>query len=150
MNARFLIFVVCLAAAAGSGCAHVTETGKTLWGSSTRQLESARDGAVAKTYRCAFADCFDTVLKLTADLPAGATEEQIKNHMVLFIKNPAKKMIVVMGVPGSVDTTEVGIFFTPSGNGALKVDLSSLSSSAKANAAELVFKQLGQFHEEVK
>ena len=49
-----------------------------------------------------------------------------------------------MGIKGNVDTTEVGIFFTQSNHTTVKLDVSSLSSSAKRKVAEAVFKELDQ------
>ena len=43
---------------------------------------------------------------------------------------------------GQVDTTEVGIFFTPQGAESVSVDISSLSSSAKMRVADFLFAEL--------
>lgn len=48
-----------------------------------------------------------------------------------------------MGIPGSVNTTEVGVFFTPRANAGTLVEVTSLSTHAKT-AAEIVFEQLGK------
>jgi len=52
--------------------------------------------------------------------------------------------MVLIGVPGSVDSTEVGVFFDPSQEGQIKIDVSSLSSVAKVTAAELIFTELNK------
>ena len=70
-------------------------------------------------------------------------------YLDLYIKNRKKNMIVVMGVPNCVNTTEVGIFFTPLDQGNIKIELSSLSTKAKRNASEVVFKELGKHYPEI-
>jgi len=45
----------------------VTETVKTIWGSSTRALENARVDAISKSYRCSLDDCFESVLLLAGN-----------------------------------------------------------------------------------
>src|SRR3989338_8237144 len=47
------------------GCGHVTEVGKTVYGSSTRRLNALRTNAIQKSFRCGYDECFDTVLALT-------------------------------------------------------------------------------------
>ena len=60
----------------------------------------------------------------------------------VFLKDPHQKHIVVIGVSGNVDTTEVGIFFEEAGPSAIKVEISSLSSTAKRRVADAVFNAL--------
>ena len=124
-----------------SGCAYIMDIPKNIWGSSTRALEDARVDALQKEFKCEFDECFDAVLSLTkAYVPPKASEKEDTtstfNSFELFIKNRAKKHIVVMGVPGTINTTEVGIFFTEIDN-AVRVEVSSLSEGAKRVAAEL-------------
>ena len=47
-----------------------------------------------------------------------------------------------MGIAGNVDTTEVGIFFDDMGQGTVRVEISSLSSTAKRKVAKAVFAEL--------
>ena len=154
-----------------SGCARATEFVKSVWGSSTKDLEDARVNAIHKTYSCSVTECFDVVLEMTKrpeekDLtvvpptqdaaylvsisPKNPSQNAIMppsqstEYLDLFMKNPKKNLIVVMGVPNCVDTTEVGIFFTPVAEGSVKVELSSLSTKAKKIAAEMVFAKLSK------
>lgn len=147
-----------------SGCSYIKDIPKNIWGSSTRALENARGDALQKEFKCEFDACFDAVLSLTrAYVPpkiieAEEDEEEeeeeeedtisVFNGFALFIKDRAKKHIVVMGVPGSINTTEVGIFFTKLDN-AVRVEVSSLSANAKRVAAEIIFEALGKHYEEI-
>lgn len=70
-----------------------------------------------------------------------------KKNFSLFIKDPIKRHIVLMGVPGVVDTTEVGIFFTPQ-EGGTRIEVSSLSTAAKLAAADILFAELGKTFKE--
>ena len=119
------------------GCAQTQEVAKTFWGSSTRALEEARKDAIKKTFDCEFQKCFDAVLHLTQ---APVTDEE-KTYQ-LFLKNRKKKVIVLMYIPGSVDTTEVGVFFESPQNNKTTIEISSLSSNAKMTAADYIFKSL--------
>jgi len=60
----------------------------------------------------------------------------------VFINNRVKRHIVVMGIAGNVDTTEVGIFFSQPTLTTVKLEVSSLSSNAKRKVAEAVFENL--------
>ena len=51
-------------------------------------------------------------------------------------------LIVVMGIEGNVDTTEVGIFFTQPNLTTVKLEVSSLSSNAKRRVAQVIFDEL--------
>lgn len=136
LNVIFL-FLACLVA---GGCAQVTETAKVIWGSSTRALEEARTDAMAKTYRCSLDDCFDAVAGLARH---GKTDEPAhEGFFDIFIKDRNRRHIVVMGIAGNVDTTEVGIFFTQPALTTVKLEISSLSSSAKRKVARAVFEEL--------
>jgi hypothetical protein len=63
----------------------------------------------------------------------------------LFLENRKKRHLVVMGVPGSVNTTEVGIFFSDTARERqVTVTITSLSPYARLAVAELVFADLEQ------
>ncbi|HBO96683.1 MAG TPA: hypothetical protein DE315_06595 [Candidatus Omnitrophica bacterium] len=154
-----------------TGCAQLTETAKKIWGSSTAALERARVDGLRKTYTCAFAECYDAVLglarteeeqeakakqeeeaKKAAEETGGAgpgqelgqPQKSIADNKFfdIFLKDPHQKHIVVIGVSGNVDTTEVGIFLEEAGPSAVKVEISSLSSTAKRRVAQAVFEAL--------
>lgn len=151
------------------GCAQITETVKVIWGSSTRALENARVDAISKTYRCSFNDCFDEVLtlaraekiKIIEEDDDGKDDDEKEDYEVVvesssteffyvFIKNREKRHLVVMDIAGNVDTTEVGIFFAQPTLTTVKVEISSLSSSAKRKVAQAVFDQLDLRFSDVK
>ena len=155
----------------GAGCSQVVETGKSFWGSSTKALEEARIHAVSQNYACSFTECFETVLSLARDKTEKAAYDKWlgKNKEMdaqkeesdaqdpqrippptgngffdIFIKDKTKRMIVVMGIAGNVDTTEVGLFFTRYSQDAMRVEVTSLSTSAKNRVAKAVFDLLDQ------
>jgi len=134
------------------------ETVKFIWGSSTKNLENARVDAINKTYKCSFNDCYDSVLILARSEPVYVKKYNEEGEEIddegnvkapdpggffdVFIDNRAKKHIVVMGIAGNVDTTEVGIFFSQPNLTTVKLEVSSLSSNAKRKVAEAIFEEL--------
>ena len=167
-NSILLIFVFLNIA----GCARVTDTAtetvKGIWGSSTRALENARIDSIGKTYDCTFDACFDAVAYLgqesgiwsdqvlvqegesiTPSVFEQANRENVgfveikeRKFFLTFIKDRPKQHIVFMRVPGSVNSTEVGVFFTPLEDKRIRVEVSSLSRYAKKTVADIVFGQL--------
>lgn len=122
-------------------CLYGCETFKTVLGTSTRHLEKARIDALTMTFDCNFEECFDAVLSLARNEDMGDSMSGEKPFQV-FSKNRIKSYIVVMGVDGNIDTTEIGIFFTTIENKGTKIDVSSLSTSAKEKVAKAVFREL--------
>jgi hypothetical protein len=116
-----------------AGCAHVEEFSKTVWGSSTRALEEARVNGIIKTYNCTVDRCYDEALKAAEDA-----------KYTIFINNKSKATIVVMGIKGSVNTTEVGIFFSDISDTQTKIYISSLSSNAKRLVAQRILPKLDE------
>ncbi len=112
-----------------TGCAQVSEIGKTVWGSSTREMEKRRPQAIVKTYSKGYWDCMKAMLKVIQD-----------KEYTIFQKDEVKGQIVVMGIPGYVDTTEVGIFFVEVSDQETRIEMSSLSTNAKRAAAKTLFK----------
>jgi hypothetical protein len=148
MDNKLKMFFIGCGLVSSLGCARVMEPVKVVWGSSTRALEKARVDALSKSYRCAYSDCFDAVLGLSRHVQAdGSLETGFYN---VFIEDRVKRHIVVMGVAGNVDTTEVGIFFSQPDLTTVKLDVASLSSTAKRKVAEAVFSALGSRFSEVK
>ena len=124
-------FILALVFIGLSGCAVYNggaEAVKTVWGSSTRALESARDNALTKTYDKNYWD----VLK-------GALEVSRKQGYVIFKQDEIKGYLVLMGIKGSVNTTEAGVFFIELNDSRTRVEISSLSANAKRLAAKTLF-----------
>lgn len=67
----------------------------------------------------------------------------------IFQHDRIKGVIVVMGVPGNVDTTEVGLFLTVLSSNSVKIEVTSKSTSAKKKVAEVVFKELASRFNEI-
>ena len=159
-------FIIVLA-----GCARLTEPVRVIWGSSTEALEHARVNALSKTYACSFSECYEAVLGLgrteeekeakakreeeakkeAEERKASGTEQEAAQEQKpaaegkffdVFLKDPRQRHIVVIGIQGNVDTTEVGIFFEEAGPSAIKIEISSLSSTAKRRVANAVFSVL--------
>src|SRR3989338_8633591 len=164
INHLFLGFLFLLT----TGCAQVTETAKKVWGSSTAALEHARADGLRKTYTCSFTECYEAVLGLARtekekEAKAKQEEEAQKEaeegkepeagqepvpeqkpvaegkFFDVFLKDSRQKHIVVIAIAGNVDTTEVGIFFDEAGPSAIKIEISSLSSTAQKRVAQAVF-----------
>ncbi|MCA9401650.1 MAG: hypothetical protein KC713_08480 [Candidatus Omnitrophica bacterium] len=133
-----------------SGCSQAVEVSKTVWGSSTRALDHARVEGVSKSYDCTIDDCFDVVLLLDRTNRSELLENKEYYTNVtespgvfdIFIKDRLHARIIVMGIEGNVNTTEVGIFFERDNLDMVRVDVSSLSSSAKRKVADAVFNEL--------
>ena len=124
----YLNILLISAVSFSAGCASPVEISKTVWGSSTRALEEARVNGIVKIYDAPPGRCYDEALK-------AAVESDFK----IFIENKTKATIVVMGVKGSINTTEVGIFCTEVSDNKSKIYISSLSSNAKRIVAEKIF-----------
>ena len=127
MSILLKLFMVILVMGFG-GCAILQEFPKTLWGSSTRVLEEARSNAITKTYDQDYWKC----LRATIDFLN-------KKKYVIFKEDDVHAYLVVMGIPGSVDTTEVGIFFVEINDHQTRIELSSLSTNAKRLLAKPLF-----------
>lgn len=127
---RFILIIamVCLC----SSCAvrdNTVEFGKTIWGSSTRALEAARDNAITRTYDKSYWDCVRSAIAVVDK----------KQHWVIFKKDEIKGYMVVMGVKGCVNTTEIGIFFDELSDTQTRIEVTSLSTNAKRKVAKGLF-----------
>ncbi len=131
MNKVHLNICIVFTAVLLGGCAQTAEFSKTIWGSSTRSLEKARVNALVRNYDQPVSRCYDEVIKAS---------EESKFHV--FIDNKPKATIVLMGIKGAVNTTEVGVFFSELADGKTKVYISSLSSNAKRIVAQKIFNKL--------
>jgi len=134
------------------GCAAVQEPVKLLWGSSIKALENNRDSATVKAYECSKDACFDKIIKAikaeekreiqgTEEVKGTKEIVQVAGYEI-FIQERKKGLIVVMGVPKSETTTEVGIFLTQSIDKETKVEIVSLSSAAQKIVSDYIFKEL--------
>lgn len=132
------IVVVCFFILLG-GCAPLQETAKSLWGTSTTALELARADALRKTYLCDLKECYEAALSLGRN--EGSLKPQAEKFFDVFLKDPRRRHMVVMGIQGNVDTTEVGLFFEDLGGGVVRLEVSSLSASAKKKVARAVFEE---------
>jgi len=122
---------MCLASSCASlnnGVKNTIEVGKTLWGSSTRALEQARDKAVTRTYDKSYWDCLRSAIDVVK-----------KKKWVIFKKDEIHGYVIVMGVKGCVNTTEIGIFFDELSDNQTKIEVSSLSTNAKRKVAKALF-----------
>ncbi|MBI5149530.1 MAG: hypothetical protein HZA28_02000 [Candidatus Omnitrophica bacterium] len=171
MRSRVLYIFLTVLVIATAGCARLSEPFKVIWGTSTTALENARLSGLRKTYTCSFTECYDAVLSLARTQEEqevnAKREEEAKNaskegketppgqEVVLeqkpaveekffdvFLKDPRQKHIVVIGIVGNVDTTEVGIFFDEVKPSTIRVEISSLSGTAKRRVAKAVFEAL--------
>jgi len=131
MKNLLIIAIVCFC----SSCAVLknvvdvpVEIAKTIWGSSTRVLEQARDKAITKTYDKPYWDCVRSAIAVAG-----------KKHWVIFKKDEIKGYMVVMAVPGCVNTTEIGIFFVELSDNQTRIEISSLSTNAKRIVAKGLF-----------
>ena len=131
MYKNFLNLIVVFAFIVCAGCAQTMEISKTIWGSSTRALEKARVNGIVKIYDQPVPRCYNEALKAAAD-----------SEFKIFIHDKSKATIVVMGIKGSVNTTQVGIFFSEMADNKTKIYVSSLSSNAKRIVAEKIFSKL--------
>lgn len=114
-----------------SSCAiwnNTVEVGKTIWGSSTRALEQSRDRAITKTYDKPYWECVRNAINVV-----------YKKHWVMFKKDEVKGYMVIMGVKGNVNTTEIGIFFDELSDTQTRIEVTSLSTNAKRKVAKALF-----------
>ena len=114
-----------------SSCAvwdNTVEFGKTIWGSSTRVLEQARDNAISKTYDKPYWDCVRSSIDVVR-----------KKKWVIFQKDEIKGYMVVMGIKGCVNTTEIGVFFDELSDTQTRIEITSLSTDAKRKVAHGLF-----------
>lgn len=101
-------------------------------GVSTKALEDGRVDSIYQTYPCDIGACFDAVSAVAG-----------KSGYYIFSSDRTRGLVVLMKIPGCVDTTEVGVFLShaPHGEGVL-VELSSRSSLAKKTVAKTLLSDL--------
>jgi hypothetical protein len=126
------LFFILLSIVVFAGCSTFKDISKNTMGVSMRDLEAGKADSIYQVYSCDMGACFDAV----ADIAR-------KNQYYVFMKDEIRGFIVLMNIPGCVDTTEVGVFFTelPNRQG-VKLELSSRSSPAKRTVAKVLFSAL--------
>ncbi|MBF0483674.1 MAG: hypothetical protein HQL25_03100 [Candidatus Omnitrophica bacterium] len=160
---KILLIGLCVFAA---GCSFVQESGRKVWGTSTEHLSPAHLKALSKVYTCNYDDCYDTVLTLTQVAQELKLDVKSNNPLLKDKSDPNKKVygpysvfiddrlrgiIVFMDVPGQVDTTEVGVFFTKfARTNEIKIQVTSLSTRARDKAAQMIFSLLDKQYTSVK
>ena len=115
-----------------SGCATLVDTPSSIVGFSTRDLEDARAHSVYHSYRCSLDQCDAAILAFAE-----------KHKYSVFMRDKRCQLTVLMGIPGYVNTTEVGIFLSVV-DGGVRVELSSRSSPAKRAVALKLFSELAE------
>ncbi|MFC1703585.1 hypothetical protein ACFL1E_02225 [Candidatus Omnitrophota bacterium] len=139
MNTHKNIIVYCSIFFFLCGCAIISEPFKTVWGSSVRAIEKARKDAAVDSFPCSVQACFDSVLEILKEEEA-----------TVFIKDKKRNLIVAMDLSCCVDTTEVGIFFTPlsEGDAKTKVEVSAISAQAVTFLSAIIFSSLETIYPE--
>jgi hypothetical protein len=128
----FLLVLVVLCC----GCAALKDAPLCIAGVSTRSLESGKKDSIYQVYPCGLTECFQSVVDISA-----------KNGFLVFRKDPVRGLVVVMDIPGQVNTTEVGIFLTELSNDqGVRIDLSSRSTPAKRAVAKALFSELNDLY----
>jgi|GEM_PF-513414 len=117
--AKILVAIIMVLGCYGCTTEEIKDVPKTIWGSTTRVLEQARSNAITKTYDRNYWDCFK------------AAQAVARKKYVIFQKDEVRGIMVIMGIPGSVDTTEVGVFFVELSDQQTRIELASLSTNAK-------------------
>ena len=128
------ILSVCIGVLFLNGCVVLEsgqETVKTIWGSSTRALENERVHAQVKTYSFSYWEVFKAAKRVI--------EQQ---GYVLFKSDDIRGVMIVMGVPQTVNTTEIGIFFVEEGERQTRIEVTSLSTNAKRLLSKTLFEGL--------
>ncbi len=133
-----------------SGCAHVQEVAKSIWGSSTKALEEARGTATVKMYECFPGACFDKILEIAAKNEYDPFIRDRKRNLIVVVNTRIAQIVSDNDVQVGGDTTEVGIFITPLKLKEVKVEIVSLSSSAQQRVSNVVFSGLDSAFPEIK
>lgn len=145
---RLLFSLAVLGVLTSLGGCVVKEAVKKVAGTSTSTLQERRAEGLSQTFYCTYQDCYNAIMAL------GRRKDSVKPWIhdespdpgvfTIFMSdlyaNPP--YIILMGVEGSVDTTEVGVFLERMTEDTIRVDVASLASGAKRTAAQIIFKHL--------
>jgi hypothetical protein len=114
-----------------SGCVSLEEAAKKFWGSSIAHLERQRADALSLEVEMPLETCFEETEKIIGYF--GST---------VYLKDPDKRHLAAMNFKGSVDTTQVGVFFTKINEETTRVEVASMSPRLTKKVAKLVFSGL--------
>ena len=117
-----------------TGCASLWDAPQNVLGFSRRDMDAARGSAASAVYHADFLDVYEAILDIAT-----------KSKYHVFLKDEVRGFIVLMDVPGMVDTTEVGVYVTSlAGGGRVRVEVSSRSTPAKRVVAERILNALAE------
>ena len=126
------IFLISLLLIAVSGCASITSIPKNILGVSTKNLDNARSNSIYQVYQADYFDAYKAVLDAAK-----------KSGYYVFLNDEVRGVIVLMNIPGCVDTTEVGVYVSRlAKDQGVKIELSSRSTPAKRIVAKVLFEIL--------
>ena len=114
-----------------AGCASLVDAPKNIMGISTRDLDEARVHAAAQDLHADLADVFSAVVDIAKE-----------RKYYIFSKDESRGLIVLMNIPGCVDTTEVGVYLSSLEGGDVRVEVASRSTPAQVAVAEHVLADL--------
>ncbi|NLE65630.1 MAG: hypothetical protein GX606_06925 [Elusimicrobia bacterium] len=116
----------------GTGCASLWDAPANILGFSRRDIQEARKDATYQMYAAERGDVYAAVLEV-------ATEAKYD----IFLQDEVRGVVVVMGIPGLVNTTEVGIFLSSARNSpGVKVEIASRSTPAQRAVGQVLFSAL--------
>lgn len=122
---RTAVLIILVSILSLPGCATPGETLKTVMGTSTRDVETARKDALSKVLDYDYKTCCARVEAVLAAIP----------HVSIYAKN--KDMIAFYHI--DPDTTPVGVFFTEVDPSHTRVEISSASAGTKEFIAKKIF-----------
>ncbi|MDD5505216.1 MAG: hypothetical protein PHR73_00435 [Candidatus Omnitrophica bacterium] len=134
---HFALIIVCCWL---SGCATVKEAARGFAGVSTRVLEEKRKDAIRESFALDYDNCYTKVkdiLKEKVAIKKIEEESSGGGSAYIYAEDAAKKMLAIY--LSETDTTPVGIFFIPGGEGITMVEVSSPSIYAKEHIANRLF-----------
>jgi hypothetical protein len=126
-----VILLLALVLIATSGCAFLIDSLKDISGYPSTGLVRAKKDAVSESFDSSYDEVYEEVLFLLKE-----------KDLTIYLRNKQAHFIVVMGIEGCIDTTEVGIFFLEDSPARTTVQIASQSSKAKGKIAAIVFSTL--------
>ena len=110
------------------GCANFYSEMGGVSGLSIRDLMKAKATGKEKVFALSYDATYDKMINILK-----------ANELTIYQSDRKEGYIVAMGFPKQTDTTRVGIFLEASGDDKTKVTLSSLSTSARIKAENVIF-----------